>query len=159
MTADNLRDDIRALLNRHSAEAGSDTPDSILADYFIDALHLFERTVIARERWYGRGLPMAARAPAEIPAEWAAPESFSPDDRVLWRGAELVCLVDHYAGQRATHPWDPGGGWRSPRAAGLWAPGTAESAETLRAMEVGDGRLQDVLCAVVRQYEEADDAR
>jgi hypothetical protein len=58
-----LQADIRKLLNRHSAEAGSDTPDFILAEYLTDALHLYERAVIARERWYGRGLPMAARKP------------------------------------------------------------------------------------------------
>lgn len=37
-----------------SKENGSDTPDYVLANYLNGALHLFDRTVIQREKHYGR---------------------------------------------------------------------------------------------------------
>jgi hypothetical protein len=48
-----LRKDLAAVLNRHSAENGSDTPDFILAAYLADCLRAFERASRAREDWYG----------------------------------------------------------------------------------------------------------
>jgi hypothetical protein len=47
-------EELRALINRHSAENGSDTPDFLLAAYLYDCLVAFDRTVRDRERWYGR---------------------------------------------------------------------------------------------------------
>lgn len=47
-------DELRALCNRYSAENGSDTPDFILAEFLVDCLTAFDRTVRHRERWYGR---------------------------------------------------------------------------------------------------------
>lgn len=48
-----FRADLTALLNRHSREGGSNTPDVILADYLIGCLESFDRSVRERERWYG----------------------------------------------------------------------------------------------------------
>lgn len=48
-----LRRDLATLLNRHSRENGSNTPDMILADYLVGCLENFDRCVKARERWYG----------------------------------------------------------------------------------------------------------
>ncbi len=48
-----LPEDLRALLRRHSAENGSDTPDLVLADFLLDALSAFNDAVTAREDWYG----------------------------------------------------------------------------------------------------------
>ena len=45
--------DLRSVLNRHSAENQSDTPDFILAQYMLDALAAFEKASRAREDWYG----------------------------------------------------------------------------------------------------------
>lgn len=85
--------------------------------------------------------------PEEVPVDWVTPYGYDPGDRVLWRGAVLVCGVDHYAGESARHPWDPGWGWRAAKAATLWAPDGENNAELLRLLDVGDGRLQDVLAA------------
>lgn len=49
-----LRTALKELLNRESAENGSDTPDFILATYLMDCLSAFNRMVRAREVWYGR---------------------------------------------------------------------------------------------------------
>jgi hypothetical protein len=49
-----LEGDIRAAINRHSAESGSNTSDFILAEYLIGCLRAFDAAVDARENWYGR---------------------------------------------------------------------------------------------------------
>lgn len=48
-----LRSDLRSVLNRHSAENGSDTPDGVLAGYLLDCLAAFDRATLARSSWYG----------------------------------------------------------------------------------------------------------
>jgi hypothetical protein len=47
---------------------------------------------------------------------------WKPGDRCHWRGVRLVCCTDHYAGDSAEHPWDPGWGWSEAMAAQLWRP-------------------------------------
>jgi hypothetical protein len=54
---ENLGKELSALLNMHSQENNSDTPDFILATYLLDCLNSFEKAVIIRERWYGKGQP------------------------------------------------------------------------------------------------------
>ena len=49
-----FRSDVESAINRHSMENGSNTPDFILADYLQDCLAAYDRTVSAREKWYGR---------------------------------------------------------------------------------------------------------
>lgn len=51
----NLEEDIGAVLNRYSAENGSNTPDFILASYLLDCLTAFNRATNRREFWRGRG--------------------------------------------------------------------------------------------------------
>ncbi len=51
-TAVALRDELTALLNKHSVENGSDTPDFILADYMLNCLTAFDEAVKARTQWY-----------------------------------------------------------------------------------------------------------
>jgi hypothetical protein len=46
--------DLERLINYHSMENGSDTPDFILAHFMRDSLLLFNSTVQKREKWYGR---------------------------------------------------------------------------------------------------------
>ncbi len=53
MTSD-FHSQLTHLLNSNSRENGSDTPDYILADYMVDCLAAFDKTLQARERWYGR---------------------------------------------------------------------------------------------------------
>lgn len=47
-----LEGEIRAAINRHSAENGSDTPDFILASYLIGCLTNFNNAVCRRTEWY-----------------------------------------------------------------------------------------------------------
>ena len=49
-----FRYDLEVLLNRHSMENGSNTPDFILANYLTACLSTFDTIVQAREKWYGR---------------------------------------------------------------------------------------------------------
>ncbi len=47
-----LRSEIKAALNRASAENASDTPDHILADYLLGCLAAFDAAVNARRDWH-----------------------------------------------------------------------------------------------------------
>ena len=49
-----FRKELQSLLNKHSKENGSDTPDWILADYLTDCLASFDLATQRREKWYGR---------------------------------------------------------------------------------------------------------
>lgn len=44
--------DLVKLINIHSLEQGSNTPDFILAGYLIRCLQNFETTSFVREQWY-----------------------------------------------------------------------------------------------------------
>lgn len=48
--------DLAAVINRHSQENGSNTPDFILAKYLLASLAAFNATSQAREKWYGKSL-------------------------------------------------------------------------------------------------------
>ena len=50
----NLRGDIATIINKHSAENASGTPDYILANYLILCLDAFDVTTQQRETWHGR---------------------------------------------------------------------------------------------------------
>jgi len=46
--------ELESLINRHSYENGSNTPDFILAEYMLNCLASFNGAVSRREKWYGR---------------------------------------------------------------------------------------------------------
>ena len=46
-----FRRDLQAVLNKHSQENGSDTPDFMLAEYLIDCLRALDRTIGRRDEW------------------------------------------------------------------------------------------------------------
>lgn len=46
--------ELQHVINCHSKENGSDTPDFILAEYMADCLKAFEVATKSREKWYGR---------------------------------------------------------------------------------------------------------
>jgi hypothetical protein len=46
--------ELQDLINRHSIEGGSNTPDMILAEYLKGCLENFDMCVRRREEWYGR---------------------------------------------------------------------------------------------------------
>jgi hypothetical protein len=47
-------EELADLLNRHSMENASGTPDFILARYLTDCLLAWNRSMQEREAWYGR---------------------------------------------------------------------------------------------------------
>lgn len=49
----NFRDELRSLINRHSMENGSNTPDFILADFLQGCLELFDKSILSREGYFG----------------------------------------------------------------------------------------------------------
>ncbi len=51
-----FRRELISLINRHSKENGSNTPDYILAEYLIECLHMFDRITNMRNGWYGEKL-------------------------------------------------------------------------------------------------------
>ena len=46
-------EELQILLNKHSIENGSNTPDFILALYLTECLKAFDKTMIRRSAWYG----------------------------------------------------------------------------------------------------------
>jgi hypothetical protein len=48
-----LRDELATLLNQHSAENGSNTPDFVLAEYLSSCLAAFDEAVRLRDDWMG----------------------------------------------------------------------------------------------------------
>lgn len=48
-----LLKEIASVLNRHSQENRSNTPDFMLAEYLLGCLTVYENTISKREKWYG----------------------------------------------------------------------------------------------------------
>ena len=44
--------DLEMLINKHSMEEGSNTPDFILAQYLSECLKAFDAATRSREQWY-----------------------------------------------------------------------------------------------------------
>lgn len=53
MSKPDFREALRDVINQHSRENGSNTPDYILAAYLLGCLEAFDNATRARERWYG----------------------------------------------------------------------------------------------------------
>jgi len=48
-----FKKELEGLINKHSAENGSNTPDFILANYLSRCLDNFDETLQERQKWYG----------------------------------------------------------------------------------------------------------
>jgi len=62
---DGFTREVEALINQHSLERDSNTPDFILAGFLRDCLHAWNEAVVAREQWYGRTAPSAGFVPPD----------------------------------------------------------------------------------------------
>src|SRR5574343_713325 len=108
--SDEFRAELESLINRHSKENGSNTPDFVLADYLADCLEAFDKAVTRRSEWYGdlkadmdsevepaevNQVP-DADAPDEVePAEVnQVPDADAPDE--VARGETLEEVADRY---------------------------------------------------------------
>ena len=47
-----FKKELESLINKHSKENGSNTPDFILAEYLNNCLENFNHIITAREKWY-----------------------------------------------------------------------------------------------------------
>jgi hypothetical protein len=74
-----FRKELEAVINRHSRENGSNTPDFILAEFLIGCLVSFDRATRSRTEWYAP-LPNAAPAPARTPPTTLTDEDVTPPD-------------------------------------------------------------------------------
>jgi hypothetical protein len=64
-----FRAELQALINRHSLENVSNTPDHVLANFLGDCLRAFNEAVRSRDVWYG----------VELRPGWRAPELSAPE--------------------------------------------------------------------------------
>jgi hypothetical protein len=62
--------ELASLINRHSKENGSMTPDFILASYLTECLANFDRIMLWRQKWYSpEGVPAAERINGPKPTQ------------------------------------------------------------------------------------------
>jgi hypothetical protein len=59
--------ELEDLINRHSQENASNTPDFIVARYLFRCLHAWNAGVQEREAWYGRPAHDIATVPVDGP--------------------------------------------------------------------------------------------
>lgn len=48
-----FKQELESILNKYSKENGSNTPDFILAEYLIGCLENYDKTLKARDKWFG----------------------------------------------------------------------------------------------------------
>ena len=48
-----FRKELEILINKHSKENGSNTPDFILSEYLVGCLNNFDKTIKQRDEWFG----------------------------------------------------------------------------------------------------------
>lgn len=53
MSKQTFRRELMNVINKHSKENGSNTPDFILAEYLTDCLKAFDKATKYRDNWYG----------------------------------------------------------------------------------------------------------
>lgn len=51
-----FRTELESLINRHSMENGSNTPDFLLAEFLVCQLRVWDQYVNRREEWFGRAI-------------------------------------------------------------------------------------------------------
>lgn len=68
-----FRAELETLINRHSKENGSATPDFILADYMADCLDAYDKAVTRRTEWHKPEPKESHNAQLEPRAEAAKP--------------------------------------------------------------------------------------
>lgn len=51
--SNDFRKDLEHIINCHSKENGSNTPDFILANFLLSCLHAFDHATNWRSEWYG----------------------------------------------------------------------------------------------------------
>lgn len=65
-----FQDELARLINKHSQENGSDTPDFLLASFLVGCLEVWNSQIRLREKWFGRAeqwTPVGGSGDAPIP--------------------------------------------------------------------------------------------
>lgn len=114
-----LHEDLAAVLNRHGAEAGSDTPDFILAEFLDRCLRAYDAAVTARSGWYSRHDAPGSISPPGDAARLSKLLFEAREQIEMWADAVggrtgrstdylrgLVARIDAY---RAERGWSPNG--------------------------------------------------
>lgn len=73
--------ELEHLINRHSLESASNTPDFILAQYLQACLALFATVVLARDEWHDGGKKTAPAMDAETAKVYVEGMSAMHDER------------------------------------------------------------------------------
>lgn len=87
--SENLRDEMAALLNRHSCENASGTPDFILAGFLVGCLEVWDKSVAAREEWCGRPVEPSV----ELVAEYDLVHVDLQNGDLIWEDDEYLSLI------------------------------------------------------------------
>jgi hypothetical protein len=93
-TMENFRKELESLINRHSMENGSDTPDFILAEYLTRCLENFDATTKRRDGWYGNKPLIDKILSGELSPNSNLPKADVVADvvRHAYRGNEGKCI-------------------------------------------------------------------
>lgn len=70
-----FRRELETLINCHSKENGSDTPDFILAEFLTDSLAAFDKAVSRRSAWYAPATPDKMPPDPSTPPAGVKPET------------------------------------------------------------------------------------
>jgi hypothetical protein len=111
--------ELEGLINRHSQENGSNTPDFILAAYLSDCLATWNRWVKRRDGWYGVKLRpgMSGNGPDQDPVRAVLPEQ----NRTLREQGEVPIPYPHEATQENVANALIARGWTREGNEGPWA--------------------------------------
>jgi hypothetical protein len=71
-----FKKDLKGLINRHSLENRSNTPDYIIADYLFHCLLAFETVTNRRDKWYGNSKKYVR--PQDVEIDYDTPSVFRP---------------------------------------------------------------------------------
>lgn len=93
-----LRDELSRLLNHHSRENHSDTPDFVLAGFLMDALCAWERATSERDTFFGQNPRFAAmvNGPERKQPEPAAPSEMPEAVLPVARAVDALITASEY---------------------------------------------------------------
>ena len=95
---------LEALLNSHSRENESNTPDFILAEYMMMCLEAFEQASVRREDWYGHRHEPGGQTEAPVDVETG--EADPVTDTLIgmgwpeWPGQSMVEFIHSLKGDK-----------------------------------------------------------
>lgn len=74
---------LEQLINYHSMESDSNTPDFILAQYLMESLETFGRITNQRQNWFKPPVPVREPPPKRKPRETATEQAIRVEDELM----------------------------------------------------------------------------